>query len=68
MKVSSYFGRGDRNRTHIYGFGDRYTNRCTTPLSGVSAKIIIAYFWRMREFWVLSWGWRRVFGDLAGCG
>ena len=25
-------GRGDRNWTHIYGFGDRYTNRCTTPL------------------------------------
>ncbi len=25
-------GRGARNRTMIYGFGDRYTNRCTTPL------------------------------------
>ncbi len=25
-------GRDARNRTMIYGFGDRYTNRCTTSL------------------------------------
>lgn len=28
-------GRGARNRTMIYGFGDRYTNRCTTPLTKI---------------------------------
>ena len=27
------YGRGGKNRTHITGFGDRYTNRCTTPLT-----------------------------------
>ena len=34
-KLTSHLvrGRGDRNRTHITGFGDRYTNRCTTPLA-----------------------------------
>ncbi len=26
------YGRGTRNRTKIYGFGDRYTSRCTMPL------------------------------------
>lgn len=25
-------GRGTWNRTTIYGFGDRYTSRCTMPL------------------------------------
>ena len=33
-------GRGARNRTMIYGFGDRYTNHCTTPLGF----FIITYF------------------------
>lgn len=33
MVLVFWFGRGDKNRTHIYGFGDRYTNRCTTPLT-----------------------------------
>ena len=33
LKVSYRdLGRGGKSRTHVYGFGDRYTNRCTTPL------------------------------------
>lgn len=27
-----FLGRGAWNRTTILGFGDPYTNRCTTPL------------------------------------
>lgn len=50
------YGRGTWNRTTIAGFGDRYTNRCTMPLSrfivsdvSVHEHLKITYPWKLPE-------------------